>query len=76
MASLQELAHCGSGWAETRAKTALDIQQQRNSGALSPAEAAELMQDLIATDRLNEEADDMAVKTALITAITLASKLA
>ena len=75
MASLQELAGCGSDWAETRAKMALDIQKQRNSGALSPEEAAELMEDLIATDKLNEEADDMAVKAALISAINIASKL-
>ena len=75
MASLQDLAGCGSPWAEQRAKMALDIQAQRNSGALTPDEAAELMSDLIATDELNEEADDMAVKAALITAISIAAKL-
>ena len=75
MASLQDLAGCGSAWAEKRAKLALDIQAQRNSGALSPEEAAELMEDLISTDKLNEEADDMAVKAALISAINIASKL-
>ena len=73
--SLQDLAGCGSPWAAKRAKLALDIQAQRNSGALSPAEAAELMEDLIATDQLNEEADDMAVKAALVSAINIASKL-
>lgn len=75
MASLQELAGCGSPWAEKRAKMALDIRAQRNSGALTPDEASELMSDLIATDKLNEEADDMAVKAALITAISIAAKL-
>lgn len=75
MASLQDLAGCSSPWAAKRAKLALDIQAQRNSGALSPAEAAELMEDLIATDQLNEEADDMAVKAALVSAINIASKL-
>lgn len=75
MASLQDLAGCSSPWAAKRAKLALDIQSQRNSGALSPEEAAELMEDLIATDQLNEEADDMAVKAALVSAINIASKL-
>ena len=53
---------------------ALDIVAQRNSGALSPAEAAELLEDLIATDKLEEVADNIQVKAALISAISVASK--
>lgn len=76
MATLKELANNDHSWAAERAQMALDIQAQRNSGALSPDEAKELMEDLIATDKLNDVADDMAVKAALITAISIASKFA
>jgi DNA-directed RNA polymerase sigma subunit (sigma70/sigma32) len=76
MATLKELANNDHSWASERAQMALDIQAQRNSGALSPDEAQELMEDLIATDKLNDVADDMAVKAALITAISIASKFA
>lgn len=74
MSQLQELLGCGHGWAEERAQMALDIVAQRNSGALSPAEAAELLEDLIATDKLEEVADNIQVKAALISAISVASK--
>ena len=76
MATLKELASNDHSWAAERAQMALDIVAQRNSGALSPAEARELLEDIIATDKLNDVADDMAVKAALVTAINLASKLA
>jgi polyhydroxyalkanoate synthesis regulator phasin len=76
MATLNELAGCGHGWAEERAQMAKDIVAQRNSGAISPSEAKELMEDLIATDKLDAVADDMAVKAALITAISIAAKFA
>jgi hypothetical protein len=76
MSQLQEIVGCGHGWAEERAQIALDIVQQRNSGALSPAEAAELLEDLIATDKLDAVADDMAVKAALVSAINIAAKFA
>lgn len=74
MSQLQELLGCGHSWAEERAQMALDIVAQRNSGALSPAEAAELLEDLIATDKLEEVADNIQVKAALISAISVASK--
>lgn len=76
MSQLQELLGCGHGWAQERAQIALDIIEQRNNGDLSPAEAAELLEDLVNTDKLEVVADDMAVKAALISAINIASKLA
>lgn len=75
MTKLSELVGCGHGWAEERAQLAQDIIAQRNSGDITPAEARELLEDLIATDKLNEVADDMAIKAALISAINIASKV-
>jgi hypothetical protein len=76
MSQLQEMIGCGHGWAEERAQMALDIIQQRNSGELSPAEAAELLEDLVAADKLEAVADNIQVKAALISAISIAAKLA
>jgi hypothetical protein len=76
MSQLQEMIGCGHGWAEERAQMALDIIQQRNSGELSPAEAAELLEDLVATDKLEAVADNIQLKAALISAISIAAKLA
>ena len=74
MSQLQELFGCGHGWAEERAQMALDIVEQRNSGALSPAEAAELLEDLVATDKLEAVADNIQIKAALVSAISIAAK--
>jgi len=76
MSQLQEMIGCGHGWAEERAQMALDIIQQRNSGELSPAEAAELLEDLVATDKLEAVSDNIQLKAALISAISIAAKLA
>jgi hypothetical protein len=76
MATLNELAGSDHSWAAERARMALDIVSQRNSGAISPAEAAELMEDLISTDKLDAVADNIQIKAALVSAINIASKLA
>lgn len=76
MTKLSELVSCGHGWAEERAQMAVSILEQRNSGALSPAEARELLEDLIATDKLDAVADNIQVKSALVSAISIASKFA
>lgn len=76
MTKLTELVNCGHGWAEERAQIAVSILEQRNSGALSPAEARELLDDLIATDKLEEVADNIQIKSALVSAISIAAKFA
>lgn len=76
MSQLQEMLGCGHGWAEERAQIALDIIEQRNSGALSPAEAAELLEDLVSTDKLDAVADNIQIKAALVSAISIAAKFA
>ena len=66
---LQMLAQHGPKWAAERAQMALAIMEQYQGGGLDASEYMELMQDLVRMDQLDQEADDMAVKTALVTAV-------
>jgi polyhydroxyalkanoate synthesis regulator phasin len=66
---LKSLVGCGKSWAEERAQMALQFADQYKSGELNQDEYQELMQDLIRTDKLDAEADDMAVKNALVGAV-------
>ena len=66
---LKSLVGCGKSWAEERAQMAIEFSEQFEAGDLSADEYKELMEDLIRTDVLDEEADDMAVKTALVGAV-------
>lgn len=70
------LATCGRPWAESRAQIALEITQALNEGAVSQSEYQELMADLIRSDRLNAEADDLDVKNLLVSVIMIGAKLA
>ena len=69
MQALYELAGCDRAWAAQRAAMTIAIVEQHQQGRLSTEEARELMQDLVRMDQLDQEADDMAVKTALVTAV-------
>ena len=66
---LKSLVGCGKSWAEERAQMALQFADQSKAGELNQDEYQELMQDLIRTDKLDAEADDMAVKNALVGAV-------
>ena len=69
---MQELIHCansGRGWAAERAQMALQIAQALEQKQIDPSEARELLEDLVRTDRLDAEADDIALKTMLVTGI-------
>lgn len=76
MTKLNELIGCGHGWAEERAMMAMDIVEQRNNGAITPSEARELLEDLVATDKLEAVADNIQIKAALVSAISIAAKFA
>jgi uncharacterized protein YqjF (DUF2071 family) len=67
--TLEALACSDKGWAAERAQIALQMVNDHDAGALSDSEFAELMQDLVRADRLDEEADDLEVKTMLVTAV-------
>ena len=72
--TLGDLVNSGKPWAAKRAQMALEIQEQLNAGNLSPDEAAELLEDLIRTDALEKEADDIETKAMLVSAITTIAK--
>jgi polyhydroxyalkanoate synthesis regulator phasin len=72
---LQKLLGCGKPWAVKRASIANDLIEQYKSGELSEDEYKELLADLVATDKLNAEADDLNTKTMLIGCIKAAMKL-
>jgi hypothetical protein len=73
---LQALTQCGKPWAANRAAMALQICSAAQAGELSESEFKELMADLVRMDKLNEEADDLEVKTMLVTAVYAVAQLA
>jgi ribosomal protein L22 len=73
---LQFLSTCGRPWAEQRAQMALDISGAYQRNEISESEYQALMADLIASDRLNAEADDMDIKNLLVSCIMIGAKLA
>ena len=69
---MQELLLCansGKGWAAERAAVALQIAEALQQGQINPSEAKELLEDLVRTDKLDAEADDIHLKTMLVTGI-------
>jgi hypothetical protein len=68
--NLDDLIGSNHAWAKQRAATAMHINASFRSGDLSKDEATELLQDLIDTDALDKEANDFAVRTQLVNAIT------
>ena len=69
---MQELIQCinsGKSWAAERANTAYQIGQALETGQISSTEARELLEDLVRTDKLDAEADDMALKALLVTGV-------
>ena len=73
---LQFLSTCGRPWAEQRAQMALEITAALQSQQISQSEYQALMADLIQSDKLNAEADDMDVKNLLVSCIMIGAKLA
>lgn len=73
---LQALTQCGKPWAASRAEMALQICSAAQAGELSESEFKELMADLVRMDKLNEEADDLEIKTMLVTAVYAVAQLA
>jgi len=73
---LQFLSSCGRPWAEQRAEMALSITEAFQRQEISESEYQALMADLINSDKLNAEADDMDVKNMLVSCIMIGAKLA
>jgi hypothetical protein len=75
MSDLYQLAQSDKPWVAQRAQMALELQSQHARGDIDNSEYAELMEDLVRTDVLEGEADDMHMKTMLVQAIWIASKV-
>lgn len=73
---LEFLSTCGRPWAEQRAQFALQITQAHSQGEITTDEYSALMADLINSDKLNAEADDMDLKNLLVSCIMIGAKLA
>jgi hypothetical protein len=72
---LRAIAGCDRPWAAERAQFALMITEQYQGGGIDQGEYQELMQDLVRMDRLDSEADDLELKTALVTAVYVVAQL-
>lgn len=73
---LQFLSTCGRPWAEQRAQFALQITEALQKGEIDQSEYQALMADLINSDKLNAEADDMDIKNLLVSCVMIGAKLA
>ena len=68
--NLFEITNAGEQWAAERARYALQIHEAVGAGQLSPSEAKELLADLIATDKLDNEATNQQMRAALVFGVT------
>jgi len=75
MQTLYEIAGSDKGWAAQRAAMVIAITEQLQAGNISNDEARELMLDLVRMDQLDAEADDIELKTALVQAVFVVSKM-
>jgi hypothetical protein len=66
MEQLQALLGSDKPWARERAQLAIDLLNQFQTGQISGDEYKELLEDIIRTDALDAEADDLETKTALV----------
>lgn len=72
---LQWIVQNGRPWAAQRAHIALQVSEGLRTGALTQDEANEVLADLVRTDKLDEECDDLEMKTMLVTAIYAVAKV-
>lgn len=66
---LRAIAGCDRPWAAERAAMALAIAEQYQGGGLDASEYQELMLDLARLDNIQLQAEDIELKTALVSAI-------
>lgn len=75
MQELRALIGCGRPWAEQRAMMALELADAYATGQMSPDEYKALLEDLVRTDVLDNEADDIEVKNMLVYGVYALTKL-
>lgn len=72
---LLHLAGCGLPWAEQRAQMALQIAEGLQNNQISKDEARALLEDLINTDKLNEEATNNEARQMLVFGVTQIARM-
>ena len=72
---LETLLGSGKPWAVKRASILKESIEAYKSGDMSQDEYKEIIGDLVATDKLNAEADDINLKSMIITAVKTAMLL-
>ena len=72
---LLHLAGCGLPWAEQRAQMALQIAEANRNGQISADEARALLEDLVNTDKLNEEATNAEARQMLVFGVMQIAKM-
>ena len=73
MSNLYQLAQSDKPWVALRAQMALSIADQHARGDIDNSEYKELLADLVRTDVLDSEADDLHTKTMLVQAVYVLS---
>ena len=66
---LKALMYDGPDWAKERAGIVLDLHSQHEAGDISDDEFAELLEDLIRTDQLDEASDNLDMKNNFVTSV-------
>ena len=74
MQELYNIANCNKPWAAQRAQYAIQLAEAYQAGQVSPDEYKALLEDLVRTDRLEAEADDIELKTMLVQCVWVLSK--
>ena len=69
MSDIYQLAQSDKPWVAQRAQLALSLADQYARGDITNDEYKELLEDLVRTDVLDSEADDMHTKTMLVYAV-------
>lgn len=72
---LLQLAGCGLPWAEQRAQMAIQIAEANRNGQISADEARALLEDLVNTDKLNEEASNAEARAMLVFGVTQIARM-
>lgn len=75
MQELHAIANCDKPWAAERARYALQLAEAYQSGQVSADEYKALLEDLVRTDRLDAEADDVELKTMLVQSVWVLSNI-
>lgn len=75
MQELRALIGCGRPWAEQRALMALELTDAFSTGQMTADEYKALLEDLVRTDVLDNEADDIEVKNMLVYGVYALTKL-